>query len=73
MARKSKGKRSKKDGKKNLRYKAEKRREANKVRKIDRELTRLIRIKGRNPDSKVDATISQLEETKKKWTGRLGK
>lgn len=60
-------KRSRKDSRKNIRYITQGRRRINKVKKIKKELKRLGRIKTRNPYSKVDRSITDLNETLSRW------
>lgn len=64
-------KRSKKDSRKNLRYIADGRKRSNKVKKITAELKRLEKIRARNPDSKVDRSITDLKETRSRWERML--
>ena len=72
MARQAKSqKRSRKDSRKNLRYIQEGRKRINKTKKIQRELKRLEKIKARNPDSKVDRSITDLKEIKSRWEKML--
>jgi cell fate (sporulation/competence/biofilm development) regulator YmcA (YheA/YmcA/DUF963 family) len=48
----------------------ENRRDTNKIKKIEREIKRLQRIKKRDPNSQVDNTIDELREAIEKWKTR---
>lgn len=66
-----KGKRSKKGKGKHERYRREMRWKVNKLVRLRRHLRQLTKLKEKNPDSKIENSISQIKEAVKRWEKKV--